>query len=86
MEDKEVLFAQLLGKHLKMQREEQNLSRDKLSELADLDYNNIGKIERGEKKDPYSSTLFKIYSSKCISIDKLFSNVLQELETYKNNE
>ncbi|HHY74240.1 MAG TPA: helix-turn-helix transcriptional regulator [Bacillus bacterium] len=73
------LFKKAIGKQIRLIRLEHNKTLEQLGESSNLDPNNLGKIERGEKI-PSTQTLFKLYSSMNISIDRLFKAVKRELE------
>lgn len=52
-------FYKKLGSKIRWIRNTQNLSREKLAELADMNTYYLGEIERGEKKASID-TLFKL--------------------------
>lgn len=62
-------FGQSVQKH----RKEQNLSQEKLAELADLHRTYIGMIERGEKNITLLN-IYKISQALNITIKELFTN------------
>ncbi|SDM58359.1 helix-turn-helix domain-containing protein [Sediminibacillus halophilus] len=54
-----VVFKRLLGEWLRQRRRERNMTLRELGNMADLDDNYIGKIERGEKI-PSLYTFYKL--------------------------
>jgi len=50
-------FIKAFGKHLKQIRDKQKISQRKLGEKANIDFNQIGRIERGQQ----NTTLSTIY-------------------------
>jgi transcriptional regulator with XRE-family HTH domain len=58
-------FIKAFGKHLKQLRDEQKISQRKLGEKANIDFNQIGRIERGQQ----NTTLSTIYAlSKALEV------------------
>ena len=61
------------GQTVRKLRKEQNLSQEKLAELADLHRTYIGMIERGEKNITLLN-IYKISQALNITIKELFTN------------
>lgn len=61
------------GQTVQKLRKEQNLSQEKLAELADLHRTYIGMIERGEKNITLLN-IYKISQALNITIKELFTN------------
>lgn len=74
------LFKEILGRCLRARRNAKSI--ESIAGIADMDFNNLGRNERGEKL-PNSYTLFKITRALNISVDDLFEEVYQEMEAYK---
>lgn len=64
-------FVKGLGEKIRLLRVEQGLSQEKLGELAELNSNYIGQIERGEKSISVF-TLKKIAEGLSLSLEELF--------------
>ncbi|WP_042198144.1 helix-turn-helix domain-containing protein [Paenibacillus camerounensis] len=64
-------FAKKVGEKIRVLRVEQGLSQEKLGELAELNSNYIGQIERGEKSISVF-TLKKIAEGLSLSLEQLF--------------
>jgi XRE family transcriptional regulator, regulator of sulfur utilization len=64
-------FVKRLGEKIRLLRVEQGLSQEKLGELAELNSNYIGQIERGEKSISVF-TLKKIAEGLSMSLEELF--------------
>ncbi|MEK7587586.1 MAG: helix-turn-helix transcriptional regulator [Patescibacteria group bacterium] len=60
-----------IAKNIKKYRQEQEISQDKLSKLADIAYNVIIKIESGATPNPTIENMSKIAKGLGVSIDKL---------------
>lgn len=69
------LFKQILGKHIRQQREEQHLTLQELAFRICMDDKHLGRIERGEKL-PSTYTLAKIQ----LEIDLSSEGYLREFE------
>ncbi len=65
-------FLLALGKHLRSIRESKGISQAQLSYTADVSFNQIGRIERGEV-NVTASTLFAISKALEISLTEVFS-------------
>ncbi|MBT2289500.1 helix-turn-helix transcriptional regulator [Paenibacillus albidus] len=64
-------FVKKVGEKIRVLRVEQGLSQEKLGELAELNSNYIGQIERGEKSISVF-TLKKIAEGLSLSLEQLF--------------
>ena len=64
-------IARLVGKRIRVVRNERKLSQEKLAELAGCHPTYIGQIERGEK-NPTIESIYKIASALGISLSELF--------------
>ncbi len=60
-----------IGRNIKKLRNEQGISQDKLSKLADISLNTVVKLELDESPNPTLETIQKISSALNISIDEL---------------
>jgi len=67
---KDSIFIKKFGMKVKLERIKQSLSQEKLAELADLNKNSIGSIERGETS-PSIDTVNAIANAFGISICEL---------------
>ncbi len=65
-------FLLVLGKHLRSIRENKGISQAQLSYSADVSFNQIGRIERGEV-NVTASTLYAISKALEISLIEVFS-------------
>ena len=65
-------FLLALGKHLRSIRESKGISQAQLSYTADVSFNQIGRIERGEV-NVTASTLFAISKALEISLTEVFN-------------
>lgn len=73
----------LIGKRIRNKREQQNLSREKMSEMANISSQFLADIETG-KKGMTVSTLKKICDSLCVSADEIVYGTKNE--SYKIDE
>ncbi|WP_051382133.1 MULTISPECIES: helix-turn-helix domain-containing protein [Sediminibacillus] len=80
MKEKQV-FRQLLGKRLRQRRTERNMTLRELGNMADLDDNYIGKIERGQK-NPSVYIIVKL----CDPLDLNLHFFLHEVKEDMNSE
>lgn len=71
-----------IGSRIKAIRKRENLSQEKLAELAGLNTSYIGQIERGDK-NPSVETVYKISKALKIDVSVLFEN-LTSTEDIKN--
>ncbi|TYS17728.1 helix-turn-helix transcriptional regulator [Rossellomorea vietnamensis] len=83
--DNQENFRKTLGKHLKIKREELNLSQEKFAWDAGQYDKNLGKIERGVK-GPSIQTLFKFRHTHNLSIDELLDDVKADLEREEGDD
>ena len=60
-----------IGKNIKQYRQDNGLSQDKLSKLADLSLNTVVKIELDESPNPTIETIQKIAKALDVSVDDL---------------
>ena len=60
-----------ISKNIKKLRNQQGLSQDKLSKLADISHNTIIKIESGAIQSPTMDTAQKIAKALGVSLDDL---------------
>ncbi len=60
-----------IGKNIKRLRQENELSQDRLSKLADLSLNTVVKIELDESPNPTIETIQKIAKALGVSVDDL---------------
>lgn len=67
-------IGKYLGIHVRLRRQELDLSQDEVAERAGIDETTIGKIERSERT-PLAPTLFKISTAMNISLDRLKADV-----------
>ena len=74
-------IPEVIGERIKYFRKQRKLSREKLSELADLHPTYIGQLERGEK-NPSVETIFKI----CVGLDLPVSSFLEKVDEYQTTE
>lgn len=68
------LFVKLLGEKVRELRVEKGLSQEKLGELAELNSNYIGQIERGEKSISVF-TLKKIANGLSLSLEDVYRRI-----------
>ncbi|MDO3409711.1 helix-turn-helix transcriptional regulator [Saccharibacillus sp. CPCC 101409] len=68
------LFVKLLGEKVRELRVEKGLSQEKLGELAELNSNYIGQIERGEKSISVF-TLKKIANGLSLSLEEVYRRI-----------
>lgn len=68
------MIVELFGKVLREQREENQLSQEKLAEYCELDRTYISLLERGLRK-PTITTIFKLAKALNISPSKLIEKV-----------
>jgi len=61
----------MIGKHIRILRQEKGISQDRLSKLADLSLNTIVNIESGGNLNPTIETLNKIAHALGIKVDEL---------------
>lgn len=64
-------FVKIVGEKIRVLRTEKGLSQEKLGELAELNSNYIGQVERGEKSIS-AFTLKKIAEGLSLSLEELF--------------
>jgi transcriptional regulator with XRE-family HTH domain len=60
----------LLGVRIRKLRQEQNITQEKLAELAGLDRSYFGSVERGER-NPSLANLVKVASSLGVTLSEL---------------
>ncbi|WP_017756521.1 helix-turn-helix domain-containing protein [Calidifontibacillus oryziterrae] len=73
------IISEIIGKHIRLARTvKHNLTLENTTELTDLDYNNLAKIERGEQL-PSVPTLVKLYETLGISFDEIFDEIIKAL-------
>lgn len=60
-----------IAKNIKRLRNQQGLSQDKLSKLADISHNTVIKIESGAIQSPTMNTAHKIAKALSVSLDDL---------------
>lgn len=60
-----------IGKNIKQYRQDNGLSQDKLSKLADLSLNTVVKMELDESPNPTIETIQKIAKALGVSVDDL---------------
>lgn len=70
MESDKVSVQVLLGARIRKLRQEQNISQEKLAELASIDRSYFGSVERGERNISLTN-LVKIASSLGVSLSDL---------------
>jgi transcriptional regulator with XRE-family HTH domain len=68
------VFIQLVGDKIRELRTAKGLSQEKLGELAELNSNYIGQIERGEKSISVY-TLKKLANGLSLSLEELFAKI-----------
>ncbi|WP_458124732.1 helix-turn-helix domain-containing protein [Paenibacillus sp. Z3-2] len=68
------VFVKLVGEKIRELRTEKELSQEKLGELAELNSNYIGQIERGEKSISVY-TLKKVANGLSLSLEELFRKI-----------
>lgn len=73
-QDAAEVFIQLVGDKIRALRAAKGLSQEKLGELADLNSNYIGQIERGEKSISVY-TLKKLANGLSLSLEELFAKI-----------
>ncbi len=66
------LFTKALGKHLRKIRKDKGLSMEQLAYKAEMEYRQIGRIERGEVNATVV-TLFRIAEGLDVDIKELFN-------------
>jgi transcriptional regulator with XRE-family HTH domain len=76
--NKNKLFAELVGEHLKRRRLELGMTQAEFAETIGLSEKGVGRIERGERS-PTCRTLSKILKEGKISIDQLLQDVLMDM-------
>ncbi len=76
-------LAKIVGQRIRNYRTQQDLSQEKLAELAGCHPTYIGQLERGEKNATLES-IDKIASSLKISLSKLFENLGSENNSERN--
>ena len=72
-------IAEIVGNRIRMYRQKQRLSQEKLAEYSELHHTYIGQLERGEKT-PSIDTLYKIARGLKIPLGKL----LEDIDTLKD--
>ena len=60
-----------IGKNLKKLRQENGISQDRLSKLADLSLNTVVTVESGANPNPTIETLTKIANALDVKVDDL---------------
>ena len=60
-----------IGKNIKQYRQDNGLSQDKLSKLADLSLNTVVKMELDESPNPTIETIQRIAKALGVSVDDL---------------
>ena len=60
-----------IGKNIKRLRNEQDISQDRLSKLADLSLNTVVTVESGANENPTIDTLTKIANALGVGVDDL---------------
>ncbi|OAT85997.1 hypothetical protein A6P54_17785 [Bacillus sp. MKU004] len=76
--NKNKIFAELVGEHLKRRRLELGMTQAEFAETIGLSEKGVGRIERGERS-PTCRTLSKILKESKISIDQLLQDVLMDM-------
>ena len=62
-----------IGKNIKRLRQEQKISQDRLSKLADLSLNTIVTVESGANENPTIDTLTRIAKAFQVGVDDLIT-------------
>lgn len=62
----------LLSNNLKHFRKKAKLTQKELSELSEISFSMISKIESGEQKNPTLLTISKLADSLCVPISEFF--------------
>lgn len=70
----------LLGKRIRELRKLKKMTQERLAELVEIDYKNIGKIETGQNY-PSAATLEKVAAALCVKEFELF-----EFEHHKDED
>jgi transcriptional regulator with XRE-family HTH domain len=76
--NKNKIFAELVGEHLKRRRLELGMTQAEFAETIGLSEKGVGRIERGERA-PTCRTLSKILKEGKISIDQLLQDVQKDM-------
>jgi transcriptional regulator with XRE-family HTH domain len=76
--NKNKIFAELVGEHLKRRRLELGMTQAEFAETIGLSEKGVGRIERGERA-PTCRTLSKILKEAKISIDQLLRDVHKDM-------
>ncbi|WP_158735773.1 helix-turn-helix domain-containing protein [Alteribacillus sp. YIM 98480] len=81
---KDYVFAEALGRFLRLKRLEQDKTLEKIASIAHINDKNLGRIERGEKI-PKAHTLFRIFIA--LNLTKhTFDDILELYEFLKNEK